>query len=133
MNRGGKWNMEGEKKIWLIRELSKKKAFYPDVNDKRCEECYKRDGPCIDVVWVNEGVEGEKIWRLVERTEVMWSMRRFYGQFDQYFHDSECYLTTEFQCSSFPARSWRAAQTNRAHACYERISSNDCSTLSHTE
>ena len=69
MNRGAKWNMEGDKKICLIREFSKKKASFPDGNEKRCDECQKRGGPCINVLWVSEseGVEGEKKWLLVKR------------------------------------------------------------------
>lgn len=69
MNRGAKWTNEGERSICLLREFTRKKAAFTDGIEKRCEECKKRGGPCVNVSWANEAEGGEegKKWLLVKR------------------------------------------------------------------
>lgn len=69
MNRGARWMNEGDKRICLLREFTKKKAAFPDGIEKRCEECKKKGGPCVNVLWGDESeeAEGAKKWLLVKR------------------------------------------------------------------
>ncbi len=69
LNRGAKWNNEGHRKICLLREFSKKKAEFADGVERRCEECKRKGGPCINVLWANEAEEeeGGKRWLLAKR------------------------------------------------------------------
>ncbi|KAK0510516.1 hypothetical protein JMJ35_006948 [Cladonia borealis] len=64
--RGAKWTKEGDQRsICLIREFSRKKPNFAEGNEKPCDECKKKGGPCVNVSWADEA--GEKKWLLMKR------------------------------------------------------------------